>query len=204
MRHHCKEKARLDELKSVRGQSAYLYYTEWMKVQGRKAPPIETFSTSKFYSTFLKFADHVIRTTIPNPVNFIKVMTDSGITPAMWTRDEVYSSYLKTYDMSISPDEQVVSSLELINTLCIDYECSPAELFSLMKPDRLADLIRQKKLSPWLLLASKVFRDWLRSIPVEDSDIIKHAINVGAMSIRIQEEAQLFSEFGKVAREVGL
>lgn len=204
MNHRCKEKDRLDELQTLIGQQAYLFYTEWMKVQGRKAPPIETFATSKFYTTFIKFAQHVTRTQIPNPLNFIKVMTGDGITPAMWTRDEIYSAYLQSYDQTVPPDIQVLATLELINILCMDYECAPDQLFMIMKIDKLADLIRQRKLSPWLLLASAKFRTWIRGLPHQDGEIIKQAINLGAMSIRIQQEAILFAEFGKIAQEVGL
>ena len=61
MKHNCEEKKRLDEIRSPIGQSAYQYYSNWMRENGRSVPPLETFIHSSLYNTFIRQAS--IKTT---------------------------------------------------------------------------------------------------------------------------------------------
>ena len=67
---------KMKELKSNVGQTAYLYYSMWMKAYNRKVPDIETFATSKFYRSFVNFAEFAKKMGIANVEKFIKLMKE--------------------------------------------------------------------------------------------------------------------------------
>jgi hypothetical protein len=205
MSHRCKERERIEELRSAVGQAAYAHYSEWMKAKKRSIPKIETFGASQYYSTFIKFAEHALRTNIPNIKQFIKLMVSHGdVTPALWCRDNVYAMYLEWYDQAYPPEVQVLESLEFLKSLIEDYKCSTPEVFQVVPVDTLVLYIKRRKISPWFLASSKVFRAHLLSCTQEDKDKLERAMNMGAMIARIQKDAGLFAFFNRVTLSEGL
>lgn len=205
MSHRCKERDRIEELRGAIGQAAYAHYSEWMKAKKRSIPKIETFGASQYYSTFMKFAEHALRTNIPNIKQFIKLMVSHGdITPALWCRDNVYAMYLEWYDQAYPPEVQVLESLEFLKTLIEDYDCSTAAVFKVVPVDTLVLYIKRRKISPWFLASSKVFRAHLLTCAQEDKDKLERAMNMGAMIARIQKDAGLFAFFNRVTLSEGL
>lgn len=204
MNHRCKERERIEELKGAIGQAAYAHYSEWMRTSKKSVPPIETFATSKLYSTFVKFAEHAAKTNIPNVKQFIKLMVSHGnVSPALWCRDNVYAMYLEWYDEAYPPEVQVLESLEFLKELAKDYDATPATVFSEVPVDTMVTHIKRRKISPWFLASSKVFRDHTRTCPPEEKDKLERAMNMGAMIARIQKDAGLFAFFNRVTLSEG-
>jgi len=207
MNHRCKEKERLEELRGLVGQSAYAYYSEWMKQSKRSVPPLETFAHSSFYSTFIKFANHVRRVNMPNPMGFIKIMVSSNIQPSLWCRDNVYALYLQSYDTAVPPTTQFIDSLDFALWMAGEHEVQPAEVFSAMGLEKVLLSVQKRKLSPWFLVASKKFREWMAAQNEWDKSRLEGAVQVGAMIMRIQQtekHIKLFKEFSKATEEAGL
>lgn len=205
MKHVCKEQRRAEELKSLEGKKAYLFYSEWMKLKKRTTPPIETFGESMFFASFFRFAKHVVKVGIPNPIQFIRVMVEHGdIPPSLWCRDNVYSTYVTWYDVEFIPENQVLESLTAIELLMKDYNAGPENIFEEINHIRLRKLIKERKLSPWFLLASEKFRTFLAGLPIDHKSDIESALNIGAMIIQIRKSPEMFKMFNMVAKEKGL
>lgn len=205
MDHRCPPREKIDELRGSVGQAAYAHYVEWMKAKKRSVPPIETFAESKYYSTFVKFAEHAVKTNIPNVKQFVKLMVEhNDVSPALWCRDNVYAMYLQWYDQAYPPEVQVLESLEFTRELVKDYETTPAEVFKTVPVDTLVLHIKRRKLSPWFLAASKVFRTHLLHCGPEDKEKLERAMNMGAMIARIQKDQGLFQFFNRVTLSEGL
>lgn len=205
MNHKCKERERIEELRSPIGQAAYLYYSQWLSAKKRSVPDIETFAHSQFYTTFIKFATHVSRVHVPNVKLFIKLMVDNGdVSPGLWCRDNVYAMYLEWYDKAYEPEIQFVDSLDFLKSLALDYECEIGAIFGAVGWQKLEELIRRRKLSPWFLLSSKVFRAYVNSLAPLEKDAIERSMNAGAMIARIQQRTDLFKMFNAAATAEGL
>ena len=65
MVHRCKAMKRDEQIRTPLGQSAWSYYQKWMKAYRRAVPSIETFLTSNFYTTFIKFAKFAQKVGLP-------------------------------------------------------------------------------------------------------------------------------------------
>ena len=205
MNHNCKEKQRNEEIRSPVGQAAYSYYAEWMRLQKHTVPSIETFSQSKFYNTFIRFARHAGKVHIPNIKQFIRLMVENGnVPPVLWCRDNVYSMYLKSYDAAVLPRDQFLESLDLLEELSRELKVPLEQIYSEIGTDTLADLIKKRKLSFWFLFSSAKFREYMLRLDATQKDIISDALNVGAAYVRISQEPELFKEFSAGTKLVGL
>jgi len=205
MNHNCPGKRKLDELRSPVGQAAYAHYCKWMELQRHSVPPIETFAESKFYSTFIKFAQHVAKVRLPNVEAFIRTMVNNGkVPPALWTRDSVYSMYLRVYDDAVSPAQQFVAAYDELVALAQEAKVPLEDVFTTLTTPELMDLIERRKLTHWLLLASSKFKTNLLSRSQEERELIGSVMQIGAALERMKQEPKLVREFAEAAKEIGL
>lgn len=204
MRHHCAERKRLDELRSPVGQSAYIFYSEWMKAKKRSVPPIETFATSRLYTTFVKFADYATRTNMPNTSMFVRLMVEHDVNPTLWARDQTYALYIQWVDEATPPLLQAADSLEFLYSLADKYECAPNKVWGELTISQLAQHIQRRKLSPWFVLASESFREYMYSLEPQQRRILLDAIREGPMIERIKQEKVIFGELNTLLKAEGL
>ena len=187
MNHFCAERERLDELRGPIGQAAYSYYSEWMRLMKRSVPSIETFSTSKMYSSFVKFVHWAQKVKLPNPVGYIRMMVDTGTRPPLWCRDNAYALYLSNYDAAVPPTTQFLQTIDVVTALAKEHNCTPQEVFAAIGVNEVLNLVQQRKLSPWFCVSSHAFRDFMMTRSADDALALEDAIQVGAMIMRIQQ-----------------
>lgn len=201
MKHHCKEREKLDQLRSPLGQAAYSHYCTWMKFKKRTAPPIETFMTSRQYNYFIKFTEWSNRTAIPNTARFIELMVETDTPPSLWCRNTTYALYLQWYDSAYPPESQFIETLDLLKHLAREHDCKLKDIFATLGATELAKLIRRRKLSPWLLITSGAFLGWVRTLPANVSEILKDAINFNAYVDKMKQHQALVEEFRRACEQ---
>lgn len=208
MKHYCKERLRLEELRGPIGTAAYAYYSDWMRLNKRSVPPIETFGSSSYYNAFVRFATQVHRIKMPNPSGFVKAMVENGnVQPSLWCRDNVYAMYLQGYDKIVSPTKQFLESVDLISEYANEQSIRRAQVFEVMGVDKILELVQKRKLSPWFLVSSSAFRDFMKSRNEVDADRLEGGVQVGAMIMCIQQSPTniaLFTDFSKATKELNL
>lgn len=207
MKHFCKEKSRIEYIRSPLGQVTYSYYSEWMRANKRSVPPIETFIHSSFYTTFCKFAEHVERVKLPSPGLFIKTMVKHDIQPSLWCRDNVYAMYMAIYEKEVTPEMQFVDSADYLYEYALRNDVEVDKAFEDMGVEYFLKQVQKRNLSPWFLAASAVFRAWLKTLSPIDAQRVEESVKVGALMIRIRGSAEMtkmFSDFCKATKELGL
>jgi hypothetical protein len=204
MTHQCKEKKRNDEIKTPIGQAAYTYYTDWMRQKKLKAPSIDTFTSSRFYTSFIKFSEHVNKLNITHPVVFIKLMILRDIPPVMWCRDQCYSIYLEWVDKESDPFQLVLSSLDLLEKIATQQSVKLGTIFQHLGYKHILELIRLRNISPWLLLHSGKFKEFLKDLDQEDMSIILGIINVTYWSDVLAQNAEISKELVEIVKQFGL
>ena len=205
MKHHCREKARSEELATPIGVAAYSFYCEWMKAYKRKPPTIDTFGTSRYYSAFIEFAKHVKKLNIHDPLKFLEIMCSKDVSPTMWRRDQCYSMYLEWMDKKQDPLEQVKTSIETLMDIAERDEVKNfSDIFIHLGVRHLAELIRLRKLSPWFLFCSKKFGEYLKAISREESLELSAIINPAYWTTKLQENKMVVKEIMEINKEMGL
>jgi hypothetical protein len=194
MRHVCRARDRLEELKSPRGQAAYNWYGEWMRAQRRSVPDQERFMNSRQYTYFVKFAEWVEKLAVPNPTQFIKLMIDTGTQPVLWCRDLTYAMYLEWYDNEYPPLTQFIESFDVLRELAVDHGVTLNEIYDVLGYLEIAKLVRRRKLSPWLLVTSSKFLKWVSARPELERSTLTEVINFSAYAQKMQQNLALAKE----------
>lgn len=209
IKHKCKMMIRDQELRSPEGQAAWMYYKDWLRYQRKRAPDDSmTFLTSKYYNAFNRFSAHVKALRLPNVDMFIKLMIELQYPPTLWTCDEVYSLYVQRLDAVTTPKELVNISLKTLFDLSVDYDCDISEIFEHISGSYVAQLLRERKVTPWLLLRSKKFKQFLinlsKSFP-EQYIILETLINPSVWATRFQQHPKIVQWIdNEVIPELGL
>lgn len=176
LKHHCKIMDREKQLQTPIGQAALSFYGDWFRCQRRLVPNAKTFRTSKYYNAFIKFATFVRDVHIADPTIFIKMMVDRGMPPMLWTNDQAYALYLEYLEKKLTPMEQVKLSLKTMLNLADRTDCDISEVFEKITPNEIMQLIRERKLTPWLLLNSRAFRVMFQKSSPEQRKIFEDLI----------------------------
>jgi hypothetical protein len=145
---------------------------------------------------------------MPNPSAFIKAMVENGkVQPSLWCRDNVYALYLQGYDKIVDPAEQFMTSLDFTHDLANEMKVRPGQVFEKLGVDEILKFVQRRKLSPWFLVSSKAFREYMNSRNDFDKSRLENSVQVGAMIMRIQnsdEAIENFKLFGDVCKQEGL
>lgn len=204
MKHVCTPMERAVEIQTAVGQTAYALYKRWLEGQKRTPPVIETFLTSSYYSSFMKFAEYVKATGVPDPQRYIELMLKSKIAPALWRQPEAYQIYLDYVDKKSDPFEQAQISVETIQTMIEGLECPSAEVFTHFKAGEILELIQQRRLSPWLLFCSKSFKEWSGKLDDAERVQLMKAIGIIVWSDRFEKNPSIIKELKEIAEALGI
>jgi hypothetical protein len=202
--HRCSVKVKIDELRSPTGQAAYHHYCAWMQEQRHSVQSIEAFGESLNYSPFLKFAAWAKSTCLPNPQAFIRLMVETRTPPGLWAKDTTYSMYLRAYDASVSPTDQFLNGIDLLQDIANEAGVSVSDVFSVLKPTEVAALIEKRKLTHWLLLCSEKFLAYRRELPEDERNLVTLPLQVGAALVRREQEPELVKQLSAATKEIGL
>lgn len=206
MRHTCKEMIRQIEIRSKEGQAAYQFYIDWMKLCKYKAPSIDAFMTSRYYTSFYKFAVHVQKIHLDGPAVtvFMRLMVERDLSPTLWVRHQCYSIYIEFYDKMQSPMDQVINSIELLVSISDREEIELSNIFTHLGVHHITELVALRKLSPWLLFCSRSFGEFLKSITQEDWDVLQQVINPTYWAEKLENNKDTVAEIVAASNEVGL
>lgn len=167
---------RKEEFQTPLGQAGWLYYQTWMKTNHKMIPPVKSFLHSKYYGAFMRFAKFVKDVRIPDPDLYIRLMNQLDAQPALWTSDLMYVAFIEHMDKKIPAVKNAKITIETLFTLAEDMGCEVNALFDKLDPNDVIQLLRQRKMSPWLLLRSKKFMKFYATKFSQDQRIVTETI----------------------------
>lgn len=176
MSHRCKAMQRDDQIKTPLGQTAWSYYQKWMKSYRRTIPSIETFLSSKFYTSFIKFAQFAQKVGLPDIDTFIWYMKEKNIPPVIWVNSDIYASYIEFVDKKSDPNKQATRTIEYLFRLAEEYQVDVSEIFDYLVPNDVILMLHRRQLSPWILLHSQKFKEFLVNKTTDQEKIALEAI----------------------------
>ncbi len=159
--HRCKMMERDEEFHTPIGQSAWVYYDKWMRAYRRLVPAPSAFLKSRYYQSFVKFAKMVQVLHLPDVDAFILLMKEKDISPTIWANDQVYAIYLEYLDRRSTPAQQAKITVDTLFKIADAAECEVSDVFTILEPNEVISLLRERRISPWLLLFSPKFKDFL-------------------------------------------
>lgn len=203
--HKCKQMQRVEDIKTTTGQASYEYYCGWMKAMNRLPPPMGSFMSSKFFKAFWEFTEFAKRSNLPQPKRFISFVTDKKFQPSMWITNEVYVLYMEFLDFKITPIEQVTISVGTLLSISDKADVDVAHVFDVVNPNDLIQMVRNRQLSPWLLLNSKAFSRFFKTkTSAEQQGILEKLIRPEFWIKRMESKPSDVALIKAVVAEIGI
>lgn len=195
----CKIKLRKDELKSLKGQKAFKDYMYWLrKYKKNNSANVDSFVNSKFFISFMELQDFFVDKGIPDKRLYMDFMMKKQVTPILWRMNDAYLQFIDHFDLEIGIDRKIDLTISLIDKLASIFECERFEVFYKLLPSEISRLIFERRLSPWVLLCSKSFLNYLSSIknPVQ-YNLITTTIGMDEWKKRFKECPDIIANIRK-------
>lgn len=204
LKHTCEKMQRHQDVKTPMGQSAYSLYQTWFRLKKKNVPDISVFLKSKYYKPFLSFAEFVKRLKITESELFIRMMNDMGILPSHWARDDMYSYYIEYLDRKISPKKQATITLKTLEKITESADCDIVDVFEAITANELIQLVRERKLSPWLLLKSAKFNVKFELMSHEEQGIFLKLVRVDYWKTKFLSQPDVNQYMKDLVSHIGL
>jgi len=144
------------------GSAAFFYYKEWLRLKNKNTNITgETFLQTKYFSSFINFIKFSNRMLLPDRSSFIKYVVQLNLLPIHWCSDEVYIEYIRNLDTHFTPLQQAQVTKKTVHELATIFDCDTGNIFMHLLPGDFLRLLKARKLSPWILLLSTKFRQYL-------------------------------------------
>lgn len=204
MQHECSEMKRAAEIRTPMGIAAYNVYSLWMSTANRKVPSIETFSMSRYFNSIIKFVEWSRKVKLPSNEHFIKLMVTMNMLPTLWCRDECYSLYLEWVDRTSDPLDQAGVTIDTLFKISEVSNTTVAGVFAFLNYREVMQLIRQRLLSPWLLLCSTEFKKFLTGLEGPERDELLHLIGYSYWAEKFEANPKVVEQMKLLAMEMGI
>ncbi len=204
LKHKCATMVKNQDFKSVDGQTAWEYYQVWQQLHHRACQTPEAFMYSKIFTSCLKFVKFAKAVQLPFPIKFIKQMKLKKIQPNMWTHDQLYSEYMSYIDRDVSPIDWAKLSVNTLFEYAEEREVDISDVFSIIHPNEIIQLIRVRKLSAWLLLFSTKYVDIHCELSEEQQIIIEQMLKPSDWTNNLPNYRQDVLNIKKIIQELGL
>ena len=203
--HRCKQMQRDEEIRTPIGQAAWAYYQLWLKLQRRAVPKIETFLESRYYATFVKFAKFAIKVGLPDPELFVKYMVQQDMTPMLWCHDDIDRDYIQYLDRRLDPTKAASNTITFIFKLADALDVEVGEIFDYLEPNDLIQMLTRRQLSPWILLHSGKFKQFLiNKATDEQRTTISAIIKPEYWAEKKAKHPEIVAQMKKYVRELDL
>jgi len=204
MAHECKQMLRSHEIQTVTGQQAYILYKHWLEKSRRKPPPIETFASSTYYSSFIKFAIYCKETGIADSELYVDLMVKEQISPALWMRSEAYNVYLEHVDKRADPYQQAEQTIKTLEILADRLDVPVTEVISKLHYGEMLELIQQRKLSPWILFCSGKFKAWVAKLDPHEHELLMKNIGIAYWSMLLEKKTEIVKDMKAITQGIGI
>lgn len=204
LKHNCKQKIRSEEVQSSLGQAAWFHYQAWMRAQHHLIPHIKSFLHSKFYNPFLRFAKFAKQVRIPDPELYIQQMVNLDMQPMLWTNDQVYVAFLEYMDRKVPAGKNAQITIDTLFDFSDALGCEIGDVFSHIDANEVIQLMRQRKLSPWLLLHSDKFKQFYGKLSKDQRIVLETIIRPKYWSEKLNNNPEIVQQMKKFVKELNL
>lgn len=204
LNHKCKEMIRLEQVQSINGQQAYQFYKRWLLKTRKSQQTIEAFMQSTYFNSLLRFVDFCKQHNILDPIAYIDKMVELKISPSLWDRQEAYTFYLEKLDKQVDPYILAEKTLGIILELANALEINAGDIFNVLPYGEIISLIEKRHLSPWILLSSSAFKNWIMTLEEQEVIPIMNAIKPDYWKTLFDQNQSVVNDMQMLAKEIGI
>jgi len=151
--HMCVKKQRNANQSNIASQHGLRLFQKFMQINTPTKTPktFNDFIDSKYYTTFIKFARHLMDLRPVNRDRFVDFVFRTGIPDRDWCKDKTYEAYIIDLITKEPADAGLTRSIETMIKWGEENNLSYNEFFAKVAPAEGMHLVRMGKISPWVL-----------------------------------------------------
>lgn len=131
-------------------------------------------------------------------------MVSKNILPAIWTNDRIYVMFLEYMDNDKDPQEHISITLNTILHIAEQTDTEVKEFFKVLTVGEITQLIRQRRLSPWVILHSTEFKRFFMNCNESDRSILETVIRSGFWKKKFESNPEGVEKVRKYLKEAGI
>ena len=194
-----------DNRNVVIGFTAYKRFYQLTNSQS-KSTSYRNFIDSKFYNDFVKFGMWLNDSYIINSSAYIDYVIKNNVKIAKWGHDKTYEAYIRTFILKEHPGNALERSITWMAKYCEENNIALEHFFKSIGPNKLVDILRSAKISPWVLFLSS--NQETRDIPYHFDEgqykLLNNILDPKVWNIKIRKYKSSINEYEKIMEEAGL
>ena len=177
--HICEQKRRHLSKSEKHVQMGLLTFQRFYELTQKAKQPktFEEFSTSSFYTAFVKFGSFLVNTAPIYPEMFIDFVIKSGVKLDHWCRDELYEQYIADLIKKEPADGAIQRTIKNMMDWADANSAQWEHYFQYVNLNRATHDIKEGLISPWILLNSKSGKELLKRMNDEQLEIVSPMID---------------------------
>ena len=177
--HICEQKRRHLSKSEKHVQMGLLTFQRFYELTQKAKQPktFEEFSTSSFYTAFVKFGSFLVNTAPIYPEMFIDFVIKSGVKLDHWCRDELYEQYIADLIKKEPADGAIQRTIKNMMDWADTNSAQWEHYFQYVNLNRATHDIKEGLISPWILLNSKSGKELLKRMNDEQLEIVSPMID---------------------------
>ena len=177
--HICEQKRRHLSKNEKHVQMGLLTFQRFYELTQKAKQPktFDEFSSSSFYTAFVKFGSFMVNTAPIYPERFIDFVIKSGVKLDHWCRDELYDTYISELIKIEPPDGAIQRSIKTMMDWAEINNAPWEHYFAYVNLNRATHDIKEGVISPWLILNTKSGKEMLTKMNDEQLAIVEPYID---------------------------
>jgi len=177
--HICEQKRRYLSRNEKHVQMGLMTYQRFYEITQKtsKAKTFDEFSSSPYYTAFVKFGSFISNTNPIYPERFVDFVITSGVKLDHWCRDALYDQYIADLIKKEPADGAIQRTIQTM----IDWgekNASPWEhYFAYVNLNRATHDIKEGLVSPWIVLNTRSGKQMLQKMNDEQLEIVGPVID---------------------------
>lgn len=155
-KHMCDKKKRFLDRNNITVIRAHRLFNHWQRrsrlLRRGIEKSMEDFCKSPYYNTFVKLSEFTTTNYVVSGYKYIDWLVDNEIPEARWCNERDLDEYRAYIRESEDPERQAETSFKNIRVWCNDHGVEKTQFFRRISPGQALNMVRENKLSPWVLL----------------------------------------------------
>lgn len=124
----------------------------------RSSKDVDSFIKTPTYPHFIKLIRFAKEVNLPDLSLYLKIMITSKRPATTWCHDKSYRIFLQQMNSSVSAIKSIEISARELQNLADKLDLPVRKMIELMQVTEILQLVRQRRLSPWLIFHSKTLK----------------------------------------------
>ncbi len=166
-KHMCDKKQRFLDRNNITVIKAHRLFNHWQRrtklLRRGQEKSMEEFTRSPFYKAFVRLSEFTSNEYVVSGFKYIDWLVENEIPEPKWCNPRDLDEYRAYIRESEKPEEQAETSCRNIRVWCADNGIVMPDFFKVITPGQALNMVRENKLSPWVMIGYEKCRDELVS-----------------------------------------